>query len=253
MLVATRADPSFAEAWYNLSDLLDEQGRPEAAIECLRNALRAAPAYIDAMFNLALLLQRNNKHAEAADYWRRYLANDAQSEWATRARRSLKFCECKSICRRHDLICEGRSRQRDGESSRHRQSKLLTFCFRNCARFWRWPISCGSLMSMRRIRRRWRKAPSVFSLVRGRLHPHARHLKKAVANVGRDIWQFCQPHAIPSVCFTFVSGTRHGHLPKDHFFAAEIMWLTETEFHQKMRNIKFLIYFTFPQASLPSM
>jgi hypothetical protein len=29
------------------------------------------------------------------------------------------------------------------------------------------------------------------------------------------------------------------------------MLLTETEFHQKMRNIKFLIYFTFPQASLP--
>jgi hypothetical protein len=36
------------------------------------------------MFNLALLLQRNNKHAEAAEYWRRYLANDAQSEWAAR-------------------------------------------------------------------------------------------------------------------------------------------------------------------------
>jgi Tetratricopeptide repeat len=90
---STRADPMFAEAWYNLSDLLDEQGRPDAAIECLRNALRAAPAYIDAMFNLALLLQRNNKHAEAAEYWRRYLANDTQSEWAARARRSLKFCE----------------------------------------------------------------------------------------------------------------------------------------------------------------
>jgi tetratricopeptide (TPR) repeat protein len=29
---ATRADPTFAEAWYNLSDLLDQQGRPEAAI-----------------------------------------------------------------------------------------------------------------------------------------------------------------------------------------------------------------------------
>jgi hypothetical protein len=29
------------------------------------------------MFNLALLLQRNNKHAEAAEYWRRYLANAA--------------------------------------------------------------------------------------------------------------------------------------------------------------------------------
>jgi tetratricopeptide (TPR) repeat protein len=90
---ATRADPVFAEAWYNLSDLLDEQGRSEAAIDCLHRALHAAPDYADAMFNLALLLQRSNKHAEAAEYWRRYLANDAQSEWAARARRSLKFCE----------------------------------------------------------------------------------------------------------------------------------------------------------------
>jgi tetratricopeptide (TPR) repeat protein len=90
---ATRADPTFAEAWYNLGDLLDEQGRSEAAIECLRTALRVAPDYADALFNLALLLQRQNQYAEAADYWRRYLANDGQSEWAARARRSLKFCE----------------------------------------------------------------------------------------------------------------------------------------------------------------
>ena len=91
--VATRADPFFAEAWYNLSDLVDEQGRSEAAIDCLRSALLAAPDYADAMFNLALLLQRGNKHAEAAEYWRRYLAKDGKSEWAGRARRSLKFCE----------------------------------------------------------------------------------------------------------------------------------------------------------------
>jgi tetratricopeptide (TPR) repeat protein len=91
--VATRLDPSFAQAWYNLSDLLDEQGRAEAAIECLRTALRVAPGYMDAMFNLALLLQRKNQYVEAAGYWRRYLAADAKSEWATRARRSLKFCE----------------------------------------------------------------------------------------------------------------------------------------------------------------
>ena len=90
---ATRADPTFAEAWYNLSDLLDQQGRSEAAIECLRKALQIAPDFTDAIFNLALLLQRKNKYAEAADYWRRYLANDSQSEWAGRARRSLKFCE----------------------------------------------------------------------------------------------------------------------------------------------------------------
>jgi hypothetical protein len=33
---ATRADPTFSETWYNLSGLLDEQGRSEAAIDCLR-------------------------------------------------------------------------------------------------------------------------------------------------------------------------------------------------------------------------
>ena len=81
------------EAWYNLSDLLDQQGRLEAAIECLRIALEVAPDYADAIFNLALVLQRKNEYAEAADYWRRYLANDSQSDWAARARRSVKFCE----------------------------------------------------------------------------------------------------------------------------------------------------------------
>ena len=57
-----------------------EQGRVEAAIECLRTVLRVAPGYADAMFNLGLLLQRKNQHAEAADYWCRYLASDGQSE-----------------------------------------------------------------------------------------------------------------------------------------------------------------------------
>jgi tetratricopeptide (TPR) repeat protein len=90
---ATRANPAFAEACYNLADLLDNQGRSEATIECLRKVIVVAPDYIDAMFNLALLLQRKGAYAEAADYWRQYLVNDRASEWAARARRSLKFCE----------------------------------------------------------------------------------------------------------------------------------------------------------------
>jgi tetratricopeptide (TPR) repeat protein len=90
---ATRANPAFAEAWYNLSDLLDDQGRIDAAVECLRKALVVAPDYTDALFNLALLLQRRGSYAEAKDYWRQYLAGDGASEWAGRARRSLKFCE----------------------------------------------------------------------------------------------------------------------------------------------------------------
>jgi tetratricopeptide (TPR) repeat protein len=101
---ATRANPAFAEAWYNLGDLLDDQGRSEAAIECLRKALLVAPDYSDAMFNLALLLQRKDAYAEAAELWRRYLVADRASEWAVRARRSLKFCEIQSnaLIRRGD-------------------------------------------------------------------------------------------------------------------------------------------------------
>ena len=89
---ATRTDPTFAEARYNLSNLLDEQGRSEAAIDCLPRA-PGSTDYAEAMFKLALLLQRGSRHKEVAEYWRRYLATDAQSQWAARARRSLKFCE----------------------------------------------------------------------------------------------------------------------------------------------------------------
>ena len=46
-----------------------------------------------ALSYLALLLQRKGSYAEAVDYWRRCLASDRSSEWASRARRSLKFCE----------------------------------------------------------------------------------------------------------------------------------------------------------------
>ena len=57
-IVAKDFDPAFAEAWYNLGDLLDDQGRSEAAIESLRKAVQVAPDYSDAKFNLALMRQR---------------------------------------------------------------------------------------------------------------------------------------------------------------------------------------------------
>jgi tetratricopeptide (TPR) repeat protein len=90
---ATRADPRFAEAWYNLADVLDDQGQPAKAIASLKRALDTEPDYADAIFNLGLLHQRADDHVEAARYWRRYLAIDAITPWAARARRALKYCE----------------------------------------------------------------------------------------------------------------------------------------------------------------
>jgi tetratricopeptide (TPR) repeat protein len=88
-----KADPRFAEAWYNLADLLDDQRQSDKAVECLEHAVAADPNYGDALFNLGLLHQRKDELADAAIYWRRYLALDNASDWAARARRALKFCE----------------------------------------------------------------------------------------------------------------------------------------------------------------
>ncbi len=92
---AVKADPRFAEAWYNLADLLDDGGRAGEAIACLERALAAEPSHSDSIFNLALLLQRAERLSDASAYWRRYLALDGTSEWAARARRSLKYCEMR--------------------------------------------------------------------------------------------------------------------------------------------------------------
>jgi tetratricopeptide (TPR) repeat protein len=92
---AVKADPGFAEAWYNLADLLDDQGRTAEAIASLERALAAEPSHSDSLFNLALLLQRADRLSDASAYWRRYLALDETSEWAARAKRSLKYCEMR--------------------------------------------------------------------------------------------------------------------------------------------------------------
>ena len=71
-----RPMPRFAEAWYNLADMLDDQSQSDKAAVCLQRALDADPEYADAIFNLGLLHQRNERHAAAAICWRRYLALD---------------------------------------------------------------------------------------------------------------------------------------------------------------------------------
>ena len=58
-------------------------------------ALDADPTYADAIFNLGLLHQRADRPTEAASCWQRYLALDKESPWASRARQALKYCEMR--------------------------------------------------------------------------------------------------------------------------------------------------------------
>ena len=57
---ATRADPTFAEAWYNLSDCLTSRGAWKRPLNACGKQLQIVPDYSDAIFNIALLLQRKN-------------------------------------------------------------------------------------------------------------------------------------------------------------------------------------------------
>jgi hypothetical protein len=89
---------SFSDQWPSIfarifrNDIVNRTpNAQDAVIAILRMQRRRST--LGAMFNLALLLQRGSRHKEAAECWRQYLANDARSEWAARARRSLKFCE----------------------------------------------------------------------------------------------------------------------------------------------------------------
>ena len=90
---ALKANPTFAPAWHNLADLLDERGRLGEAVDCQKRPLEADPQYTDDMFNLALFLQRVGEDAEAATCWRRYLERDRTSSWTERTKRALKYCE----------------------------------------------------------------------------------------------------------------------------------------------------------------
>ena len=85
---AVTMDESFAQAWYNLADLVDLT-EPERAIDCLQRAVAAEPTYADAHFNLAAALEEQGRESESTMHWRRYLQLDSSSEWADHARRRL--------------------------------------------------------------------------------------------------------------------------------------------------------------------
>jgi hypothetical protein len=59
-----------------------------------------APDYMDAMFNPALLLQRKGAYAEAAEYWRQYLATDRSSQNAQQKQQAMEIASKAILLRR---------------------------------------------------------------------------------------------------------------------------------------------------------
>ena len=82
--------PEYALAHFNLANLYDEQGEQASALEHYRAALRIQPHYADAHYNLALLYQNSGDTLRAVSHWKAFLKLDANSSWATIARRELE-------------------------------------------------------------------------------------------------------------------------------------------------------------------
>jgi integrase len=89
LLVAYRHGLRAAE----LVDLRWDQVDFRSATLHVRRVKQGTPSAHPIIGDELRALRRLQREQEPADYWRRYLASDCQSEWAGRARRSLKFCE----------------------------------------------------------------------------------------------------------------------------------------------------------------
>ncbi len=88
--LAVQLDPGLAEGWYNLADMAEQGGALSESVQHLEQALRIDPDYADAHYNLARCLEALARSGEAARHWSSYLRLDPSSDWADAARRQLQ-------------------------------------------------------------------------------------------------------------------------------------------------------------------
>lgn len=78
------------EGHFNLANLLDDEGRSEAALVHYLAALRGDPLCADLHINLALLYEKLGRSAEGREHWRRYLQIEPRGALADIARQRLR-------------------------------------------------------------------------------------------------------------------------------------------------------------------
>jgi tetratricopeptide (TPR) repeat protein len=88
--MATESDSSYALAFFDLGNVLDELKRMSDAIEAYRRAIELRPDYADAHYNLALALERHGQPRSALAHWTIYLRLDGSGPWAVHARTQLR-------------------------------------------------------------------------------------------------------------------------------------------------------------------
>ena len=66
---------SYALAFFDLGNSLDELQRLDEAVEAYRTAIRLVPKYADAHYNLALAYERVGEHRRALPHWMTYASS----------------------------------------------------------------------------------------------------------------------------------------------------------------------------------
>ena len=89
-------DPTFAEAWVNLAALEEVAGRTASSEAHLRRALEVQPNLTMALHNLAMALTRSERYEEAAQLWKRYLAQCPSPADTREAARLLLLCQIEA-------------------------------------------------------------------------------------------------------------------------------------------------------------
>lgn len=87
---AADLEPDLACAWYHLGQAQAELGHCAEAAASLARALNILPTCAEAHFRLALCLEELGRRLDAARHWLAFLRLDPQSDWAEIARNHLR-------------------------------------------------------------------------------------------------------------------------------------------------------------------
>lgn len=85
---AVEIDPSRAEAWNNLGVVLGRMSRVDEAVAAFAKAIDLS--YADAHYNLADLLEKQGRSSEAQEHWQAYVRCDPKGPWSDHARGMLR-------------------------------------------------------------------------------------------------------------------------------------------------------------------
>ena len=83
---ATVADLTYALAFFDLGNVLDETQYLHEAIAAYQTAIKLVPQYADAHYNLALAFERQGERRRALRHWMAYTRLDPIGPWAAHAK-----------------------------------------------------------------------------------------------------------------------------------------------------------------------